>query len=305
MGTPHYIAPEQIETPGAIDHRVDLYSLGVVYYEMLTGELPLGRFEPPSRKAEHADSRLDEVVLRALEKDPNRRYQQANEIRTAVETAASQLQNFPTAEPPAPKAPRHSSFLRQFALMAGTALVAVFFYVLFKDHWPWRDNRPHRPPGQMDFTGTSDEPLLGKRALGALDLSKSQIQEVTRTVRRYQREFVVLERRHTKHTQDKNGHVHITVQPFPEDMDKLLTAMWKDLGAILNDDQITKAHTLNFERYFPNDGKTTVAVELWRDANGEEHFVESQNPGPGGEARPAPTLPPTMPPRYRFYLPDR
>ncbi len=85
MGTPHYMAPEQVEHPRDVDHRADIYSLGVVFYQMLTGELPLGRFEPPSHKVV-IDVRLDEVVLRALEKEPSRRYQHASEVKTEVET---------------------------------------------------------------------------------------------------------------------------------------------------------------------------------------------------------------------------
>ena len=73
MGTPQYMAPEQIEHRGDVDHRADIYSLGVVFYEMLTGELPVGRFPPPSQKVE-VDVRLDHVVLRTLEKEPRLRW---------------------------------------------------------------------------------------------------------------------------------------------------------------------------------------------------------------------------------------
>ncbi|MDG2015251.1 MAG: serine/threonine-protein kinase, partial [Pirellulaceae bacterium] len=90
LGTRNYMAPEQIEKPTTVDHRADIYSLGVVFYELLTGELPLGRFSPPSEMAA-VGNQLDEVVLRSLEKEPGRRFQQASEIRTAVESLAHDM----------------------------------------------------------------------------------------------------------------------------------------------------------------------------------------------------------------------
>jgi len=99
MGTLHYMAPEQMQGAAAVDHRADIYSLGVVFYEMLTGELPMGRFEPPSKKVQ-IDVRLDEVVLRSLESTPDRRYQHASDVKTDVESiVAASDTRFPAAQP--------------------------------------------------------------------------------------------------------------------------------------------------------------------------------------------------------------
>lgn len=89
LGTMAYMAPEQVEKPAEVDHRADIYSLGVVFYEMLTGELPLGRFPTPS-EASGVDPRLDDVVMRTLEKKKEKRFQDAGAMRTGIEKAQTE-----------------------------------------------------------------------------------------------------------------------------------------------------------------------------------------------------------------------
>lgn len=90
---PHFEIIELIGQGGmgaiykARQRKLDRYAMGVLLYEMLTGELPLGRFEPPSQKAT-LDPRLDEVVMRAMQTDPENRYQTAAEMRREVEHIA-------------------------------------------------------------------------------------------------------------------------------------------------------------------------------------------------------------------------
>jgi serine/threonine protein kinase len=98
-GTPEYMAPEQIK--GQTDARSDLYGLGVVMYLLLTARLPfsgsssnsvmeghLYRLAPPPRQLNpHVTPAVDEVVQKALAKDPRFRYQSAREMSGALVTA--------------------------------------------------------------------------------------------------------------------------------------------------------------------------------------------------------------------------
>jgi serine/threonine protein kinase len=122
LGTPTYAAPEQQSDPQHVDHRADIYSLGVVLYELLTGELPRDRLEPPSRRV-RIDVRLDEVVLRALETKPELRFATAAEFRTQL----AEITATPAAQPPSlpvqPKPSRGRRLLSAFTILISLVLL--------------------------------------------------------------------------------------------------------------------------------------------------------------------------------------
>jgi serine/threonine protein kinase len=155
MGTPHYMAPEQVEKPQEVDHRADIYSLGVVFYEMLTGELPLGKFALPSQKV-RVDVRLDEVVLHTLEKEPSRRYQHASEVKTDVETIAKTERPLPQVQPikPAsvPLAPPTGPRAWKVAALIGAAVILILALSLGLQHRSHNDSSVK--PAAADTAGS-------------------------------------------------------------------------------------------------------------------------------------------------------
>src|SRR5690606_14517427 len=106
LGSPHYIAPEQTISSSNVVPQSDLYSLGISLFEMLTGEVPFTGDQmlevamrhihetvpPPSQLNGAIPPSVDEVVLRALEKEPYDRYQTGAEMAAAFEQAVAQWQ---------------------------------------------------------------------------------------------------------------------------------------------------------------------------------------------------------------------
>jgi serine/threonine protein kinase len=92
-GTPAYISPEQLLRPEAIDHRTDIYSLGVVFYELMAGEVPFrGTLRMTLLQVAHEEPRsprqlndqipvdLETIVLKAMARDPNQRFASAQDF---------------------------------------------------------------------------------------------------------------------------------------------------------------------------------------------------------------------------------
>lgn len=166
LGTPHYMAPEQLRDPERVDHRADLFSLGVVFYEMLTGNLPQGRFPLPSEEVE-VGKHVDEVVLKSLDPYPERRYQQAQEMeedlerKDAADDAVEQESIPDSSASDAAFAPQ--SWDIQDPLKRKTFVTAVLITLVSFLPW-WTITLPY---GGMKISGT---PTNGHFSLGIVDV---------------------------------------------------------------------------------------------------------------------------------------
>lgn len=146
MGTPDYAAPEQFDPTTSVDHRADIYALGVMIYQMITGALPRGVWRPPSQRAP-VSTHWDAVVSRAMQNDPAERYQKASEVKTELSSIplANRSTDIPVRDqtrPPqsvaskdADKNVRATSKSRAPLLVGaigGAAVIAVSTFFVFK-----------------------------------------------------------------------------------------------------------------------------------------------------------------------------
>jgi predicted Ser/Thr protein kinase len=133
IGTREYMAPEQRSGTAETDHRADIFALGVMFYEMLTGKTPGVAFDPPSRKMQ-IDVRVDEVVVKALQSEPRCRYQKASEMKSDVERIRT------TAPPPTASAASTPPRERWLALAA-----VVLLFLGLAGYALWKSGREPAP----------------------------------------------------------------------------------------------------------------------------------------------------------------
>ncbi len=90
VGTPDFMAPEMLQVGKKVDHRADIYAMGVMLYQMLTGVVPRGLFKMPSVIKPELDARLDGIIEKAMESDPDHRYLSAADARSDVDKIISE-----------------------------------------------------------------------------------------------------------------------------------------------------------------------------------------------------------------------
>ncbi len=165
MGSPAFASPEALTDGASVDHRADIYAVGVMLYQMLTGSIPRGAFEMPSQIVPGLDPRLDAIVAKAMQPDRERRYASALEMRRDLDqVVAGAFSQAPTAAAGSPatlssstSGTRHGRAYRLAALAAG--LVVLMGGGWWMMHGPRSGTLPRAAESQLDAT-TKERPFV-------------------------------------------------------------------------------------------------------------------------------------------------
>jgi eukaryotic-like serine/threonine-protein kinase len=179
MGTLSYMAPEQRVDAKTADGRADIFALGLIFYEMLVGELPAGSFEPPSRRKPGLDPRLDRIIANCLKQQPADRYASVSELIRDLEPLAP---HYTTLRPGklsrmqrVGRAVRKA--VRVLLQAVATLLVLAAMGVLGMAYWQTTQKRVPRTPGNA-LTADLGPPQV-QRVPGRLTSSEGEPRKVT------------------------------------------------------------------------------------------------------------------------------
>ena len=189
IGSPGYMAPEQL-AGGATDQRTDIYGLGVVLFEMVTGRRPIlesdivgtamaifeGRVPKASEVAPHVPAALSDLITRAMARKPEDRFQTAGQFGETLRSVARRVgdaptvgSNDPAAVPVVPHAsPRTVTIRRRTAWMLGLIVVAAATFVIWRFGQPWSSNVSARAAlvGVLPFSNLTGDPADDPLAVG-------------------------------------------------------------------------------------------------------------------------------------------
>ena len=124
MGTPRYMSPEQLENTSKVDARADIYSVGVMLYEVITGVAPSALGKTASETRREVPPALDPIIEKCVESNPAKRYQTAGELRDALREVRIAVETDSPPEKPV-GAPATGDGGRGMRIAIGATIVVV------------------------------------------------------------------------------------------------------------------------------------------------------------------------------------